>query len=175
MEYDKWRSLPAMFFDQAARLGTKPFLWAKRDRVYRPLSWAQVAREVRQMALGLKRIGIGRGERVGLMSENRPEWIIADLARLAVCFRALSVSRARSWSRAQNDCLRCCIAGGMRRSARAALSRGLHLPSNRPAKRCGNRPGNRISHSQSGLGPTRRVMSSQPSSACARRDRPSRR
>jgi long-chain acyl-CoA synthetase len=80
MEYDKWPSLPAMFFDQAARLDTKPFLWAKRNRVYRPLSWAQAARDVRQLALGLKRLGIGRGERVGLVSEDRPEWIIADLA-----------------------------------------------------------------------------------------------
>jgi long-chain acyl-CoA synthetase len=80
MEYCKWRSLPAMFFDQAARLGTKPLLWAKRDRIYRPLSWAQAAHDVRQLALGLKRLGIGRGERVGLVSENRPEWIIADLA-----------------------------------------------------------------------------------------------
>src|SRR5262249_51951881 len=29
---------------------------------------------------GLRSLGIGRGERVGLVSENRPEWVIADLA-----------------------------------------------------------------------------------------------
>ena len=80
MEYDRWRSLPAMFFDQAARLGSKPFLWARRDGVYQPLSWAQAAQDVRQLARGLKRLGIGRGDRVALVSENRPEWIVADLA-----------------------------------------------------------------------------------------------
>lgn len=80
MDYDSWRSLPAMFLEQADRLGEKPFLWAKRDGRYRPLSWAETARDIRKFALGLQSIGIGRGERVALVSENRPEWIIADLA-----------------------------------------------------------------------------------------------
>ncbi|MBO0736154.1 MAG: long-chain fatty acid--CoA ligase [Alphaproteobacteria bacterium] len=80
MNYDNWRSLPAMFFAQAERFADKPFLWSKREGRYRPLSWAQAARDVRRLALGLRSLGIGRGERVGLVSENRPEWIIADFA-----------------------------------------------------------------------------------------------
>src|SRR6266446_8315035 len=80
MDYDSCRSLPAMFFEQVDRLGDKPFLWAKQDGRYRPISWAEASREVRRLALGLKSLGIGRGERVGLVSENRPEWVIADLA-----------------------------------------------------------------------------------------------
>jgi long-chain acyl-CoA synthetase len=80
MDYDSCRSLPSMFFDQAARLGDKPFLWAKRDGRYRSVSWAQAARDVRRLALGLRSLEIARGDRVGLVSENRPEWIIADLA-----------------------------------------------------------------------------------------------
>src|SRR5882672_10846154 len=80
MDYDSCRSLPAMFFEQADRLGDKPFLWAKQDGRYRPISWTTAAGDVRRLALGLKSLGIGRGERVGLVSENRPEWVIADLA-----------------------------------------------------------------------------------------------
>lgn len=80
MDYSNCRSLPAMFFDQAGRLGKKPFLWAKRDGSYQPLSWAAVARDVRRLARSLQSLGVGRGDRVGLVSENRPEWIIADLA-----------------------------------------------------------------------------------------------
>src|SRR6202022_3127934 len=41
---------------------------------------ARRGRHVLGLALGLKSLGIGRGERVGLVSENRPEWVIADLA-----------------------------------------------------------------------------------------------
>jgi long-chain acyl-CoA synthetase len=80
MDYDSCRSLPAMFFDEAGRLDDKPFLWAKRDGRYQPVSWAAAARDVRRLALGLRSLGIRRGERVGLVAENRPEWIIADLA-----------------------------------------------------------------------------------------------
>jgi long-chain acyl-CoA synthetase len=80
MDYDSCRSLPAMFFGQADRLGDRPFLWAKRDGRYRSVSWGAAARDVRRLALGLRSLGIGRGDRVALVSENRPEWIIADLA-----------------------------------------------------------------------------------------------
>lgn len=80
MDYDSCRSLPAMFFEQAARLGDKPFLWIRRDRQYQPISWAAAARDVRLLAQGLAALGIGRGERVALVAENRPEWVIADLA-----------------------------------------------------------------------------------------------
>ena len=80
MDYESCRSLPAMFFEQAGRLGDKPFLWAKRDGRYRATSWAEAAREVRLLARGLAALGIGRGDRVALVAENRPEWVIADFA-----------------------------------------------------------------------------------------------
>src|SRR5215472_13744943 len=80
MDYDNCRSLPAMFFEQADRLADKPFLWAKHAGRYQAISWAAAARDVRRLALGLRSLGIGRGERIGLVSENRPEWVIADLA-----------------------------------------------------------------------------------------------
>ncbi len=80
MDYDNWRSLPAMFFEQAGRLGDKPFLWAKHQRHYQPLSWAAAARDVRLLAQGLRALGISAGDRVALVAENRPEWVVADLA-----------------------------------------------------------------------------------------------
>jgi long-chain acyl-CoA synthetase len=80
MDYESCRSLPAMFFEQVDRLGDRPFLWAKRERCYRPVTWAAAARDVRRLANGLRAIGIGPGERIALVAENRPEWVIADLA-----------------------------------------------------------------------------------------------
>jgi long-chain acyl-CoA synthetase len=80
MAHDSWGTLPAMFFDQAARLGEKPFLWAKREGRYHPMTWAAAAGDVRRIALGLRSLGISHGDRVGLVAENRPEWVIADLA-----------------------------------------------------------------------------------------------
>lgn len=84
MDYDSCRSLPAMFFEQAARLGEKPFLWAKEGRRYHAISWAAAARDVRRLARGLASLGIGRGDRVALVAENRPEWVVADFAIMSL-------------------------------------------------------------------------------------------
>jgi long-chain acyl-CoA synthetase len=75
-----WPNLAAMFFAQAEIRGDRPFLWAKRDRVYQPLSWRETAAQVTELARGLRALGLKRGDRVALVSENRPEWVIADLA-----------------------------------------------------------------------------------------------
>src|SRR5579862_2290979 len=69
-----------MFFAQAELHGARPFLWAKHERVYRPVSWQEAANQVRELARGLRALGLRRGDRVALVAENRPEWVIADLA-----------------------------------------------------------------------------------------------
>jgi long-chain acyl-CoA synthetase len=84
LDYDTIRSLPAMFFDAATRGGERPFLWAKHEASYQPLSWAETARTVNRLARGLVALGIQPGDRVALAAENRPEWAIADLAIMSV-------------------------------------------------------------------------------------------
>src|SRR6185503_1232245 len=78
-----WHSLPAMFFEQAERFREKPFLWAKQDGVYRPITWGEAAERVKQLARGLQAMGLQKGDRLVLVSENRPEWLIADLAAMS--------------------------------------------------------------------------------------------
>ncbi|MBV9965908.1 MAG: AMP-binding protein, partial [Alphaproteobacteria bacterium] len=80
MDYASWRSLPEIFFATARQRTGRPFLWAKRDKRYRALSWSEVERAVTCLARALIAYGIEPGDRVALVSENRPEWIIADLA-----------------------------------------------------------------------------------------------
>jgi long-chain acyl-CoA synthetase len=60
------------------------FLRFKRGAEWCALSYGEVARRVRELALGLFDLGIRKGERLAIWSENRPEWNIADLASLAV-------------------------------------------------------------------------------------------
>ena len=80
---DHFSSLVAMFFDRAGRGGEDPFLWRKADRAWQPLSWRQVANQVSALAHGLRELGLKEGDRVVLVSENRPEWCIADLGIMA--------------------------------------------------------------------------------------------
>ncbi len=75
-----WPNLVTMFFDQAEKHGDKPFLWAKENGAYQSHSWTEVAGSVSALAGGLKSLGVDEGDRVVLVSENRPEWLIAELA-----------------------------------------------------------------------------------------------
>jgi long-chain acyl-CoA synthetase len=81
---ETWPNLVAMFFDQVEQSGEAPFLWAKQDGVYESQSWHEVAMQVCELAHGLKSLGVKKGSRVLLVSENRPEWLIADIAIMAI-------------------------------------------------------------------------------------------
>jgi long-chain acyl-CoA synthetase len=84
MNYDSIPSLPRLFFDQAQKLGSRPFLWCKDGDAFAPIRWARVAADVRALARGLIALGVRPGDRVALIAENRPEWLISDLAIMAV-------------------------------------------------------------------------------------------
>ncbi|MGB3721634.1 MAG: long-chain fatty acid--CoA ligase [Pacificimonas sp.] len=83
IDADTWPNLVTMFFDQAEAKGDRPFLWAKTDGEWADISWAEAARQVAQIAEGLKAAGIKPGDRVVLVSENRPEWCLADIGIMA--------------------------------------------------------------------------------------------
>ena len=83
IDYGACQSLTAMVFDQAQKLGDRPFLWKKSEGQWRPLSWKETASAIETLARGLIAAGLKDGERVLLVSENRPEWLIADVAIMA--------------------------------------------------------------------------------------------
>ncbi|WP_294339482.1 AMP-dependent synthetase/ligase [uncultured Sphingomonas sp.] len=76
-------NLVTMFFTRAAERGDAPFLWGKSGGEWVPTSWAEAARQVAALATALKASGLRAGDRVMLVSENRPEWCISDLAIMA--------------------------------------------------------------------------------------------
>ncbi len=76
-------NLVTMFFTRAAEKGDAPFLWHKRDGAWGSISWREAAETVARLATGLRAVGLERGDRVMLVSENRPEWCLSDLAIMA--------------------------------------------------------------------------------------------
>lgn len=55
----------------------------KRDGVWIDITVAQFEQQVRHVALGLRTLGVKPGDRVAILSENRPEWTITDFGILA--------------------------------------------------------------------------------------------
>ncbi|MGI8610925.1 MAG: AMP-dependent synthetase/ligase [Sphingomicrobium sp.] len=82
-QLERFPNLVSMFLTRAAEKGDQPFLSAKHDGAWRATSWSESARQVGALAESLQRIGLEPGDRVMLVSENRPEWLIANLAIMA--------------------------------------------------------------------------------------------
>ncbi len=61
-------------------MAEKALLWRKEEGQWQSLTWYDVSEAVKVLSRGLRALGVSTGDRVGLVSENRPEWLIADLA-----------------------------------------------------------------------------------------------
>jgi len=62
----------------------RPFLLRKKEGTYQPIRYTEFRDQVAQFAHGLMQLGIRQGDRVAILSENRPEWIMTDLAVLSI-------------------------------------------------------------------------------------------
>ena len=76
----EFQSLNKLFLDRAEENSNNPFLWSKIDKEWKSLTWNETLEKVKEFSSGLKSHGIKPGDRIVIVSENRPEWIIADLA-----------------------------------------------------------------------------------------------
>ena len=83
IELEGVRNLVALFRAAADLEPDIAFLWAKQGGAWHPTSWHAARDAVDRLARFLAAHGIQAGDRVAIVSENRPEWPIADLAILA--------------------------------------------------------------------------------------------
>ena len=82
-DFQGFTNLVTMFLQRAAERGDKPFLGAKHAGQWNTISWRETADQVCRLAEALRALGLNAGDRVMLVSENRPEWCIADHAIMA--------------------------------------------------------------------------------------------
>ncbi len=75
-------TLNQMFFGACERYDRPDALQVKRNGAYQPIAHRTLLERVRHVGRGLAAIGVKPGDRVAILSENRPEWAIADYACL---------------------------------------------------------------------------------------------
>ncbi|MGB0630912.1 MAG: AMP-dependent synthetase/ligase [Alphaproteobacteria bacterium] len=83
MDYDSLTSLPAMFFANTGEIGDRPFLWAKRDGDWQPTTGSDAHNQAAALTNALMSLGVAKGDRVALVAESRPEWMVADISIMA--------------------------------------------------------------------------------------------
>jgi len=73
-------TFPQLLRRLAAEQPRRHALREKRYGIWQPITWAQYEERARHFAVGLATLGFARGETLAVLGDNRPEWVIAELA-----------------------------------------------------------------------------------------------
>ena len=76
-------TLPGLLAGHAADRPGAVALREKEFGIWQEITWAEYHGRVRAFSLGLSELGIERGDRIAIIGDNRPEWMIAELAAQA--------------------------------------------------------------------------------------------
>ncbi len=72
-------TLPQALRHQAAQQPERVAIRQKRYGIWSPLTWRQLERRARHVGLGLRALGLSPGGHVGVLAENRVEWVLSQL------------------------------------------------------------------------------------------------
>jgi long-chain acyl-CoA synthetase len=78
------KTLVHVLHEQATRYEHRPALWKRRGKTYVPTSWREYAQRVTRFALGLHALGFAAKGVLAIQSFNREEWLVSDLAAMAL-------------------------------------------------------------------------------------------
>jgi long-chain acyl-CoA synthetase len=84
-------TLPGLLAKHARERGDRVALREKRLGVWRELTWRDYETHVRATACMLAALGVKAGDHVAILSDNRPEWLFADLAAQALGARSVGI------------------------------------------------------------------------------------
>ncbi|WP_423127485.1 AMP-dependent synthetase/ligase [Gaoshiqia sp. Z1-71] len=76
------KTIVELFETSVSKYPDNIYLWEKQNGEYKGLTYKETREKVLQFAAGLQAIGIKKGDRVGLISEGRNQWIICELGIL---------------------------------------------------------------------------------------------
>lgn len=83
------QTIPHYCFESFTRHNKRDALAFKIDSAWIYLNGVDVVERVKRIAMGLAGLGVKAGDRIAIISENRPEWSLVDLAILSL--RAVNV------------------------------------------------------------------------------------
>ncbi len=103
---DRVATLSQAFEAQAQKHGARVFLKDKPGKVWTDHSWTEISEAAGKLRAGLPSLGVRPGDRVAILSDNCPEWIVADQAVLglgAIVVPLYTTSGAEETAHVNND------------------------------------------------------------------------
>ncbi len=73
-------TIPQTIFEAADQYPNKKILYYKKGGSYVGISFKEIRKQIGYMSSALLGLGIKKGDRVAILSSNRPEWVVSDLA-----------------------------------------------------------------------------------------------
>ncbi len=78
------KTIPQLFEESVNTYPDNVLIWEKSNGKYRPQTYKDVRQRVYNVAAGLMKLGVKKGDRVVLLAEGRSEWLVAELAVLYI-------------------------------------------------------------------------------------------
>lgn len=79
-----YKSIPEVFFETAKKHPNKHALLYKKEGVYFPIAYKELSKKIIILSGKLQALGVGKGDKVAILSENRPEWLISDISIMTI-------------------------------------------------------------------------------------------
>lgn len=79
-----YKSIPEVFLEIVKKYPNKPAFLYKKEGVYFPITYRELLQKVKIFSGCLSALGVGKGDKVAILSENRPEWVVSDLSIMSV-------------------------------------------------------------------------------------------
>ncbi len=73
-------TIPEVFFEAVKKYPDKAALLYKKEGVYTAITYKELSEKVEIFSGWFSDFGISKGDRIAILSENRPEWVISDLS-----------------------------------------------------------------------------------------------
>ncbi|WP_144299435.1 long-chain fatty acid--CoA ligase [Elioraea rosea] len=89
----RYDTLPKLLALHAREHGGETALREKDFGIWRTITWAEYHARTRAIALGLRTLGVKPGDAVGLIGDNRPDWVMGEIATHAVGAMSLGIYR----------------------------------------------------------------------------------
>ena len=89
----RYDTFPKLLALHAREHGDATALREKDFGIWRTITWGQYHARTRSIALGLRALGVNPGETVGLIGDNRPDWVMGEIATHAIGAMSLGIYR----------------------------------------------------------------------------------
>jgi len=94
-------TLPQLLQWHATQHPAQTALREKKHGIWQPVSWGQYYERARLVAVGLSSLGLIRGDRIIIASENIPEWVYCDLGAQMIGVEVVGIYPTNPWPELQ--------------------------------------------------------------------------